>query len=349
MKRFTKGCLGTALVLFILGCLICTVCGVLGGFRQITAGVLNNINGIPFVCDWQEDGGFSLGFFEDDGVEDAFWERGDWQRIDTGGTKQKLAVTGAGLRQLCLEVTDCNFKIEESSDDNIWIAVNDNRCRTYYQIEKDDAGKDTLSVRNSKKHKAINWRYKPDDNISLYLPQGCDLDAITIMMGAGYMSTVPLKADVMEINVGAGVCEAKAFEAETMEVLVGAGQIEIAELKAGEADMEVGVGELIVQDIEVRNSTEMSLDVGSAEITGTLTGQVEAECNLGSLELHLTGSQEDYGFAVECELGDIEIGNHHYSGFGDSRSWNSERKNQMKLCCDLGNIKVTFQKGEDNE
>ena len=35
MKKFTKGCLITALILFIIGCIFCLTFGTLGGFRQI--------------------------------------------------------------------------------------------------------------------------------------------------------------------------------------------------------------------------------------------------------------------------------------------------------------------------
>lgn len=342
MKKFSKGCLITALVLFILGCLICTICGVLGGFRQITEGVLNGVAGIPFGCYWQENGGFNLGFFDDDWKEDDFWKE-NWQQADTSGTKQKLAVKGDTLRELDIEVTDCNLTIVESSDDAVWLSVDGGRSKTYYQIEKDGGNQNTLSIHRNRHHKTGD-RYDGGDSICLYLPKDCDFHEISIMMGAGYMETVPLKADEMDINVGAGACEAQGLEADTIELLVGAGRIKTAGLKAKKATMEVGVGELIVGHIDVKDSTEVELDLGNADITGTLTGEIEAKCNLGELRLHLTGSEDDYGFDVECGMGNIKIENDNYSGLGVSRSWNEGRGNQFELDCDMGSIIVTFDK-----
>lgn len=343
MKNFTKGCLITAMVLFILGCLICTVCGVLGGFRQITSGALNGIAGIPFFCNWQEDGGFSLGFFSDDWEEDAFWEKGDWQQVDNTGTKQKLAVTKDSMRQLFLEMADCNLKIEESSDDSIWLSCDDDMGRTYYKVEKDSADKDILSIRNTRWRRDRDWS-RTSANIKLYLPKGCDLDLMNIMVGAGYMDAVSLKADSILINVGAGVCEAKELEADRICLTVDAGQMNAAKLAAREAVMQIGAGELTVHDIDVREFTDVDIDLGNAEITGTLAGCIEAECDLGNLKFRLTGSEDDYGFDVDCGMGDIKIGNHHYSGFGDSSSWNIDKKNQIEISCDMGNITVTFDK-----
>lgn len=343
MKKFTKGSLITALVLFILGCLICTVCGLLGGFKQIASGALNGVSGIPFGFYRYVDGDYRFGFWNDDWErEDPFWEKENWLKTDTSGTKQKLAVTSDTLHSLEVVVTDCNFIIEESSDEHVWLAVKGDTSKTYYKIEKDTVNKDILFIENAGYHRVGNWRNGPNDTISLYLPKGCDLDYINIEMGAGYMESVPVQADIMEINVGAGVCEAKGFEAESINLLVGAGQIVTAGLKADTAILEIGVGEIIVRDMDVRKHMEVEVGMGNAEITGKFSGHLDADCSLGNLGMHLAGSEDDYGVAVDCDMGDVKVGSYHYSGLSGSRSWNSDRKNQMEIDCEMGNVTVTF-------
>ena len=184
MKKFTKGCLLTALILFILGCAICVVCGILGGFRQIESGSLNGVMGIPFGFYRQVDGGFHFGFFDSEWErEDAFWEKENWKKTNVDGTKQKLNVTTDTLRSLEVVVTDCNFIIEESEDENVWLSVKGDTSKTYYKIEKDTVGKDILSIENAGYHRVGNWRNGPNDTISLYLPGGCDLDYVSIEIG----------------------------------------------------------------------------------------------------------------------------------------------------------------------
>ncbi len=343
MKKFTKGCLLTALILFILGCAICVVCGILGGFRQIESGLLNGVMGIPFGFYRQVDGGFHFGFFDSEWErEDAFWEKENWKKTNVDGTKQKLNVTTDTLRSLEVVVTDCNFIIEESEDENVWLSVKGDTSKTYYKIEKDTVGKDILSIENAGYHRVGNWRNGPNDTISLYLPGGCDLDYVSIEMGAGYMEAIPLKGDILEINVGAGVCEAQGFEAETINLLVGAGQIETDGLKADTAVLEVGLGEIVVQGLDVKELMEVELGMGNAEISGKATGLIDADCSMGNLTMHLAGSEDDYGFEVDCDMGDVRVGSHHYSGLGSSRSWNSDRKDRMEIDCEMGNITITF-------
>lgn len=344
MKKFTKGCLITALILFILGCLICTICGVLGGFRQVASGALNGIAGIPFGYYREADGDYRFGFWDDDWEkEDTFWDKENWKKTDGNGTKQKLPLTADTFRSLEVVVTDCNFMIEESSDEYVWLSVKGDTSKTYYKIEKDTGNKDILSIENAGYHRVGNWRNGPNDAISLYLPKGCELDSVCIEMGAGYMESVPLKADIMDISVGAGVCEAKGFEAETINLLVGAGQLKTDGLRAKTAVLEIGVGEMIAQNVDVNQLMQVELDMGNAEVTGKITGQLDAECSLGNLNMRLAGSEDDYGFEVDCGMGEVRIGSHHYSGLSDSRSWNSDRKNHVKLDCEMGNATITFE------
>ena len=66
MKKFTKGCLITALVLFIVGLIICGVGGLLGGFRELSE--MDGIGSIPFryyrnvESDW-------IGFYDEKELE----------------------------------------------------------------------------------------------------------------------------------------------------------------------------------------------------------------------------------------------------------------------------------------
>ena len=60
MKKFTKGCLMTALVLFFVGLTISLVCGLLGGFRQLTEMGLSDF---PFGLYRDFAGDWRIGFF----------------------------------------------------------------------------------------------------------------------------------------------------------------------------------------------------------------------------------------------------------------------------------------------
>ena len=84
MKKFTKGCLITALIIFVLGCLLCVIGGLLGGFRQLSN--INNIKGIPFAFGRDANGDFHFGFFNDEwnDYDESVWndyEENGWEAV----------------------------------------------------------------------------------------------------------------------------------------------------------------------------------------------------------------------------------------------------------------------------
>lgn len=355
MKKFTKGCLWTALILFILGCIICGVCGVLGGFGQLEN--MNGIAGIPFRYYKDNGGRFSLGWGSSD--EDESWIKEDWSRCTADKTRQQLDVTAEALKNIEIDVDECNLYIKESEDDHVWISIDGNTQDTYYKLQKypGDSSRGhegheghasevpaDLLIRNTSHHQVGRWRTGPNDDIVLYLPAACRLDSVSIDTGAGLMESASLKADLVVVDVGAGVCEMEALEAKTLSLVVGAGQIKAEKVKVDTANLEIGAGEIVAKDIVVQDHLTVDLAMGNAEITGTILGDLSAGCSMGNLDMALTGSEDDHGYSVDCGMGTVKIGHNKFSSISDERIWNEEKKSQFVVDCAMGDVTIKFNK-----
>ncbi len=143
MKKFTKGCLITALVLFIVGLIICGVGGLLGGFRELSE--MDGIGSIPFryyrnvESDW-------IGFYDEkelerlENIED-IENMADWKSAELEGKKEQLALTADTLGSITIDLKECNLVIRESADEHVWISVDGSQHETYYAIEDGKSGK----------------------------------------------------------------------------------------------------------------------------------------------------------------------------------------------------------------
>ena len=142
MKKFTKGCLITALVLFIVGLIICGVGGLLGGFRELSE--MDGIGSIPFryyrnvESDW-------IGFYDEkelerlENIED-IENMADWKSAELEGKKEQLALTADTLGSITIDLKECNLVIRESADEHVWISVDGSQHETYYAIEDGKSG-----------------------------------------------------------------------------------------------------------------------------------------------------------------------------------------------------------------
>ncbi len=380
MKRFTKGCMITALVTFIMGVLLFGVGALFGGLRQLEHISVRAVTGIPF-CFVRDNGIFSFGFFDehwDDEWEEYWdWESQEWEEItamealedleeaadpetmedleeledaddamDGVVTGQATGLTVDTLRGLDLEVGACRMYIKETDEQNVSIAII-GECEDHYRYRIKD--EDTLLL----VHKDMDyngfdslWNSRhPRGNtrVYLYLPKGAMLDDISIDFGAGKLDAGYLKAKEIEISAGAGKCTFDGLEAsESIELSMGAGKITAGTLFAKEAKLDIAAGELHVSDAKVTAHTEAVVSMGNANLNGSFAGELNADCSMGNLNFTLEGAEDDYNYDVDCGMGNVKIGSKRYNNLGGEFETDHGSSSTVSISCAMGTVNVDF-------
>lgn len=365
MKKFTKGCLMTALVLFVIGMILTLVCGLLGGFRQLEEmGSVESLYGIPFVWHRNADGGWRIGFLRSSDYDrDELEEIADIEDIDdvenieevrkvvdqtmeekrkeVEGKKTQLSLTADTLGSLEIDVEDCNVVIWQSEDANAWILLDGDTSKAYYKID-DEGGRSRLCIANEVEHHLGHWRGGPNDTVYLWLPEGCVLEECDIDVGAGYMDSIFLKAKEMKMNLGAGLVTTDGFWGEELSVTVGAGELLADCITAGKADFEIGAGHMSISELSVSGEMDLDVSMGAAEVAGTIAGDLEVECGMGEIVMSLTGSEDDHSYYVECGMGNVNVGSYSHEGVASHKSWNAGKSSYFHINCNMGNVTVNF-------
>lgn len=333
MKRFTKGCLTTALILFLVGIVICGVCGLLGGFRQLAE--MDGIGGIPFGFHVDDDGDWQFGFFrtaDRKGKIGKDWEKERYLRISEG-KENEVSLHADSCTELDIELTQCDLELEESKDDQIRVYITGDTLQYYWLMDGS-----TLRIRNAGRRSNHT-----DDEVHVCIPAGKEFKEASVEFGAGVLNAVSLQAREASINVGAGVCEIQGLAADSADLLVGAGQLLVERLDAREADVSVGAGELTVKGMTVGDALDLDMSMGTATLKGTVEGDLSLECSMGDVTMNLTGSEDEHSYDVECGMGDVRIGSHGHGGFAASKSWNDGKDSQFDVNCSMGSVTITFE------
>ncbi len=360
MKKFTKICLATALVTFLIGCLLGAVGTMLGGLRQLEHVSVEHLTGIPFRF-VRNGADFSFGFWDDEDDWDEYWDwdSSEWKKVvknkdtqtgnDVTGSMSGMGtgITANGLRELDIETGACQMYIGEAAVDEVSIAIT-GECKDHYQYRIKDGDTFMLVHKDMKPgHIGDLWEHnhpKGDTEITLYLPEGMSLDDINIDFGAGKLETGDLKAREIEINVGAGECVFEKLEAaESVDISLGAGKITVNALSAKEAGFDIAAGELRINGADVSHETQVEVSMGQATLNGAFTGELDAECAMGNLYITLEGEESDYNYEVDCGMGSISIGGNSYDGVAE-RDINNGSSNKIDVTCSMGNIDVGFTK-----
>ena len=90
---------------------------------------------------------------------------------------------------------------------------------------------------------------------------------------------------------------------------------------------------------------EVKLEVGMGECVyhGKILKELDAECDLGNMDITIEGSEEDYNYEIECAAGNIALGGRSIAGLAAERNIDNSAPGTIELSCNMGNITVNFQ------
>ena len=184
---------------------------------------------------------------------------------------------------------------------------------------------------------------------------------LDIDLGAGKM--VVKKGDGDQIRVRADniktsfVCEVKGktlqiknkhhyiiglnlWGKDTVEQIV----LEIPEgMVFDEVKLELGIGEIQAEALHC-SDLEIECGVGRAAISGKITEACEITCGVGEVVLKLDNEEKEFNYLLDCDVGEITLGNHSYSGLDNSKEIDYDAEAKMKIDCGVGKVEVKFKK-----
>lgn len=242
---------------------------------------------------------------EDDFDEDEFLDGADW--VDRASNAEVISngstVHLDGIRQLDVELSHLRIVLEESTGTELEFQTSN--------IPEDAAGELVLKQEGEELDVFIrneqNWK--------------------AIMKNRGEVGTLTMRIPKNQLT-------------QMSFSIAGGGVLEAAQVQTGELDIEVGAGLIQLQNVRV-DALDLEVGAGDASVTGTINREASIDCGIGTVDLQLTGTQQDYSYSMECGAGVIQIGNDVYSGISNEKTiMNGGAMIEME--CGAGEVTVGF-------
>lgn len=130
-------------------------------------------------------------------------------------------------------------------------------------------------------------------------------------------------------------------EFNKVEINIDAGKFTVFDLKAKQIEIGVDAGKFEAKSL-VAAFTKVDVDAGEAKIDLLDCANSEFECDAGSITAKMTGSEADYSYETDCDVGTIKIGNYHCEEISD-KYYHQGGLRQIKADCDVGDIIVKME------
>lgn len=327
MKNFTKIALVITLVLAIAGSILCVV-GMGIGFQfsdfwaKVEAGEfsIGPLRHIPYVRYHNSD---------QDWEDDQEWRDGQEGKMSwTSQKTENFHFSWKDMKKIEIDADYAGILIEEDTTgdkENLYIDVEYRKKNPKRQLKVSMDG-NTLKIKDQG-----TWRIRNDESVRITmrvpkeLMESGHLKEVKVDQDAGYLHVnTPLTAEEIQLDIGAGECfvAEKITAAKKISAEVEAGQMDLSDLETEKLELSAGIGELFASQVQAE--------------------KIEIDCGIGSVEVEVAGRESDYSYEISCDVGNLEVGDHDYSGFGSERTIENPGKKKMKIDCGVGNVDISF-------
>lgn len=207
-----------------------------------------------------------------------------------------------------------NIDIEVSASDLIIKNGTEFRIDSNYENLKIKEEGNQLSITEKDNSKAVNYK---NMRIEIYIPNATVFNEAKISTGAGRVNIQSLSAERLYIELGAGEAEIKKL------------------ISKNSAKINGGAGSLSVESAEL-NNLELDMGIGELEIEGRILGKSRIDYGIGSTEIKLYGSLNDYRISLDKGLGEATLNGRN---MGDDSVYGSGL-NEIEIDGGIGELEI---------
>ena len=144
--------------------------------------------------------------------------------------------------------------------------------------------------------------------------------------------------DLVNIDTGAGKIEIDALITNRLDFDLGAGRVNVNYLGVFQkGKISTGAGAFTINNGNM-NNIDFDLGVGKIDITGSLLGSTKIDSGVGSTNVNIIGSKDDYKIDVDKGLGSINVDG---ESLKDSTSYGNG-VNTIDIDGGVGSITINF-------
>ena len=133
----------------------------------------------------------------------------------------------------------------------------------------------------------------------------------------------------------------KDYRFNKVEIEIDAASVKLTNLIAEALEVDVDAGEFKADNI-ISEKTVVDVDAGSAKIDLLDSKKSEFNVDAGDIKVVMTGTESDYSYDVDCDLGDIQVGSYRGEGVSDEYYYHGGDR-MIEADCDVGNIIIKME------
>ncbi len=133
----------------------------------------------------------------------------------------------------------------------------------------------------------------------------------------------------------------KNYQFSEVKIDIDAASFKVPNLLVDELEVDVDAGSFKADKI-IADKTFIDVDAGNAKVGLLDSKKSEFDADVGDIKVSMAGSESDYSYEADCDLGDIEIGSYHGDGISNEYQYHGGNRS-IKADCNVGSIIIKME------
>lgn len=208
-----------------------------------------------------------------------------------------------------------------------------------YKIENE-----TLSITEDKvKSETYNledYKNNKDNSIKIYIPKNIQINNLSIASNVSNLYLNGISINKLDLSCDTGNINIKNCKADQSNILTDTGSIGVEHLDGLTAKFESNMGNINIANSSIKETLELSNNLGHTKFQGELLGNINVSNNLGNIELDINNKEKEYNYNLKTDSGKIIINDETKN---KKFTKNNGSKFNIKLECNSGNINLRIK------
>ncbi|MDY3251326.1 MAG: hypothetical protein SOX32_13395 [Candidatus Choladocola sp.] len=184
------------------------------------------------------------------------------------------------------------------------------------------------------------------------------IEKLELEIGAVECRIIPYDSDVWTVN-GSSLpsgftcrkngeklkIDCSGYSWKLWKTSTGGGSVEIyipASEWLEDVEISAGAGEIRTDGFIRCRKLELDCGIGSCDISADISKKAKIKGGVGEIHLVLAGEEEDFDYDISCGIGEITIGESHYSELGGDYKTDNDSGKEVKVECGVGSVTIGF-------
>lgn len=202
----------------------------------------------------------------------------------------------------------------------------------------------TLIIKEKKvKNEAYNledYKNNKGNGVKIYIPKNTQINNLSIASNISNLYLNGISTNKLDLSCDTGNININNCKSSQSNILTATGSIDVENLDGLTAKFESNMGNINIVNSSIRETLELSNNLGHTKFQGELLGNINVSNNLGNIELNINNKQKEYNYNLQTDSGKIIINDEtkNKKFIKDNNS-----KFNINLECNSGNINLKIK------